>query len=90
MIASPTFLWAAEWHPSGKVLDPGTWLSDEQAIVLGRYLRRVMARIKLFGCSLATTITAVPRPSAGVTSVARFSAKGRIDSSPCIPRRRCY
>ena len=37
MIASPTFLWAAEWHPSGKVLDPGAWLSDEQAIVLGRY-----------------------------------------------------
>ena len=37
LIASPTFLWAAEWHPSAKVLDPGAWLSDDQAIVLGKY-----------------------------------------------------
>jgi hypothetical protein len=37
LIASPTFLWAAEWHPSAKVLDPGAWLPDDQAIAFGRY-----------------------------------------------------
>jgi hypothetical protein len=37
LVAAPAFCWAAQWHPSGKVLDPGAWLSDDQLIVFGRY-----------------------------------------------------
>lgn len=37
MVASPTFAWAAQWHPSGQVLDPGAWLPDDQLILFGKY-----------------------------------------------------
>ncbi|MCF7669255.1 MAG: DUF4038 domain-containing protein [Verrucomicrobia bacterium] len=37
LVASPTFCWAAEWHPSGKLFDPGAYLPDDQLIKFCRY-----------------------------------------------------